>query len=169
MHTTTYFPKVRRMLLFDGPLLLTPFGQLPRCFAGTLLLSLCLLLRPSLKFWSVGATLMRFTWTYVTVRRILVSNFGMTCNSLREFYTLDWSLHVCALPENGLRRRQCPEIRNPIVVHQKTDVKMNFVTISYHFFSQVAPFDRDKHLRRILFLSNFPSSIWPQHFCHYSI
>ena len=38
------------------------FGQLPRCFAGTLLLPLCLLLRPILKFWSVGAALMRFTW-----------------------------------------------------------------------------------------------------------
>ena len=37
----------------------TFFGQLPRCFAGTLLLPLCLL-RPILKFWSVGATLMRF-------------------------------------------------------------------------------------------------------------
>ena len=35
----------------------TPFGQLPRCFAGTLLLPLCLLLRPILKFWSVGAAL----------------------------------------------------------------------------------------------------------------
>ena len=28
---------------------------------------------------------MRFTWTNVTQRRILVSNFGMTCNSLCEF------------------------------------------------------------------------------------
>ena len=38
------------------------FDQLPRCFAGTLLLPLCLLLRPILKSWSVGATLMKFTW-----------------------------------------------------------------------------------------------------------
>ena len=30
------------------------FGQRPRCFAGTLLLPLCLLLRPIFKFWSVG-------------------------------------------------------------------------------------------------------------------
>ena len=81
------------------------FGQLPRCFAGTLLLPLCLLLRPILKFWSVGATLMRFTWTNVTERGVLVSNFGMTCNSLCEYHTLDWFPHVCALQENRLRRR----------------------------------------------------------------
>ena len=30
---------------------------------------------------------------------------------------------------------------------------MNFDPISYHFFSQVALFDRGKHLRRILFLA----------------
>ena len=42
-----------------------------RCFAGTLLLPLCLLLRLVLKFWSVGATLMRFTWTNVTERGIV--------------------------------------------------------------------------------------------------
>ena len=29
---------------------------------------------------------------------------------------------------------------------------MNFVPICYHFFSQVSPFDRDKHLRQILSL-----------------
>ena len=79
-------------------------GHLPRCFAGTLLLPLCLLLRPILKFWSVGAALLRFTWANVSERRILVSNFGVMRNSLRGSYTLDWSLHVCALPENGLRR-----------------------------------------------------------------
>ena len=74
-------------------------------FAGTLLLPLCLLLRQILKFRSVGAPLMRFTWTNVTERGILVSNFSVMCNSLREFHTLDWFQHVCALPENRLRRR----------------------------------------------------------------
>ena len=59
----------------------------------------------SLKFRSVGATLMRFTWTNVTERGILVSNFGMTCNSLYELHTLDRLRHVSALPENRLRRR----------------------------------------------------------------
>ena len=80
-------------------------GQLPRCFAGTLLLPLCLLLRPILKFWRVGATLMRFTWAKKSERRILVSNFSVTRNSLCEFHTLDWFLHVCALLENRLRWR----------------------------------------------------------------
>ena len=48
---------------------------------------------------------MRFTWTNVTERGILVSNFSMTRNSLLELYTLDRFQHVSALPENGLRRR----------------------------------------------------------------
>ena len=93
-----FFPKVRRMLLFLAPLSFCTFGQLPRCFAGTLLLPLCLFLRPILKFWNVGAALMRFTWANISERRILVSNFSVTCNSFREFHTLDWFLHVWALP-----------------------------------------------------------------------
>ena len=99
------FPKVRRMLLFDAPVILTHFGQLPRCSAGTLLLPLCLFLWTILKFRSVGATLMRFTWTNEPNEGILVSNFGMTCNSLCELHTLDRLRHVSALPENRLRRR----------------------------------------------------------------
>ena len=83
------------------------FGQLPRCFAGTLLLPLYLLLRPILKFWSVGATLMRFRWANIYSSegfwsRILVSR---AINSLCKSHTLDWFPHVCALPENRLRRR----------------------------------------------------------------
>ena len=101
MQADTYFPKVGRMLLFLAPSsFLNSLGQLPRCFAGTLLLPLCLLLRPILKFWSVGDALMRFTWANLSERRILVSNFGMTCNSLRELHTLNWILHVSALPED---------------------------------------------------------------------
>ena len=46
------------------------------------------------KFWSVGAALMKFTWANISERRILVSSFSVTRNSFREFYTLDWSLHV---------------------------------------------------------------------------
>ena len=87
------FSGMRRMLLFGAR------------FAGTLLLPLCLLLRPILKFRSVEATLVRCTWTNVTERGILVSNFGMTCNSLCELHTLDRLRHVSALPENRLRRR----------------------------------------------------------------
>ena len=64
-----------------------------------------LLLRPILKFCSVGAALMRFTWANESERGILVSNFSVTRNSLCESHTLDWSRHVCALPDNRLRRR----------------------------------------------------------------
>ena len=84
---------------------------------------------------------MRFTWTNETERGILVSNFGMTCSSLCELHTLDLLRHVGALPENSAA--SCPEIRNPIVAHQITDVSMNFVPISYHLSSQVSLIDRD--------------------------
>ena len=47
---------------------------------------------------------MRFTWANVSERKIWVSNFSVTRNSFYEFNTLDWSLHVRALPENELRR-----------------------------------------------------------------
>ena len=50
------------------------FGQLPRCFAGTLLLPFCRVVRRILKFRSVKAELMRFA-KYV-----------------REFHALDWFL-----------------------------------------------------------------------------
>ena len=83
MQASTYFPKVRRnAALFFLLQFFDAFGQLPRFFTGTLLLPLCLLLRPILKFWSVGATLMRITWANVSERRILVSNFRVTRNSL---------------------------------------------------------------------------------------
>ena len=51
-----------------------------------------------LKFWNVGATLMRFTWTNHSERRIWVSNFCVTCDGFCELNTLDWFLHVGALP-----------------------------------------------------------------------
>ena len=106
MQASTNFPKVRRMLLCFSPVIKNTFGQLPRCFAGQSLLPLCLLLRPILKFWSVGATLMRFTWANHSKRWILVSNVGMTCNGFSESNTSDWLPHVWALPQNrcGLRR-----------------------------------------------------------------
>ena len=76
----------------------TPFGQLPRCFAGHL--ALATLSPPEtdpqiLESWGcpdevhLGKSIRA---------KDLVSNFSVTCNSLREFHTLDWFLHVCALP-----------------------------------------------------------------------
>ena len=69
---------------------ITLLASFHAAFAGILLLPLCLLLRPILKFWSFGAALMRFTWANISERRILVSKFSVTCNSFPEFHTLDW-------------------------------------------------------------------------------
>ena len=59
---------------------------------------------------------MRFTWANVSERRILVSNFSVTRNSLRELHTLDRFRHVSALPKNRLRRFHVLKLRNPIAV-----------------------------------------------------
>ena len=92
-------------------------------------------------------------------KRILVSNFCVTCNSLFEFHTLDWLRHVGALPENRLRRLSCPETRNPNCLaseHWRLDEFCpNFSSL---LFTGCPGFDRDKHLRQILFLANFPFS-----------
>ena len=81
------------------------FGHLPRCFAGTLLLPFCLLLRSIFKFGNFGDTLMRSTWANICERLILLSNLSVTCNSFSEFQTLDWFLlHVWALPQDRLRQ-----------------------------------------------------------------
>ena len=58
------------------------FCQLPRCFAGTFLLPLSLLVRPILKFWSVGDALLRFTWAIISERMIFVTNLSVTRNGL---------------------------------------------------------------------------------------
>ena len=91
----------------------------------------------SSKIWSAGATLMRFTWANISERRILVSNFGVTCNSLCEFHTLDRLRHVGALPEKILRRRHVLKCATQLPCIRK---------LTFVFFSQVSPFDRDKHI-----------------------
>ena len=68
---------------------LNTFGQPSRCFTGTLLLPFRLLLRPILKFWSIGVTLMRFAWANHSERRIFVSNVSVTYKRIREFYASD--------------------------------------------------------------------------------
>ena len=108
------FPKVRKMLLFLAPF---KFNTLLASFAGTLLLPLCLLLRPILKCWRVGAALMRFTWANQSERRILVSNFCVTCNSFCDFYTSDRFPYVSDLPENKHRRLHVLKDATPIVVN----------------------------------------------------
>ena len=63
---------------------------------------------------------MRFTWTNVTERGILVSNFSMTRNSLLELYTLDRLVSACLISSVRLAitsAAPCLEGRNPIVVY----------------------------------------------------
>ena len=59
----------------------------------------------SSNFGALGLRWFRFTWANISERRILLSNFSVTRNSFCEFHTLHWFRHVCALPENRLRRR----------------------------------------------------------------
>ena len=94
------------MLLFGAPLILPHFWPASTLRRGHLALAtLSLLVNDPqiLERWGYAHEV--HTWTNVTERGILVSNFGMTCNSLCELHTLDWSRHVSALPENRLRRR----------------------------------------------------------------
>ena len=90
MQEGTYFPKVRRKLLFLAPLGLIHFWPASKLLREHLALA-TLSLRQILEFWGVGAALMRFTWANISERRILVSNFSVTRDSLRELYTLDLS------------------------------------------------------------------------------
>ena len=86
------------MLLFHAPLILTHFGPASTLLRGHLALATLSLPETDPHFLE--------RWGHAhDERRILVSNFSVTCNSLCEFHTLDWFPHVCALPENRLRRR----------------------------------------------------------------
>ena len=138
------------------------FGQLPRCFAGTSLLPLCLFLRPILKFWSIGVTLMRFAWANQSERRILVSNFSVTCNSFREFHTLDWFPYVRSSSAKSMKTSAapCPEIHNPIVVYPMicTQQVRDSTHDGCHALQRDAMFYHADHT----------SSTWLLHFCHHS-
>ena len=73
---------------------------------------------------------------------LTVGFLRILCNGLcaaQRFHTLDWFPHVCALPENRLRRRHVLTI----AVHQMIDVEMTFVPTSYHLSYQVSPIVRD--------------------------
>ena len=84
------------MLHFGAPLIKAHFWPASTLLRGHLAFATLSLLVNDPQILERWATLMRFTWTNVTERGILVSNFGMTCNSLCEFHTLDWSRHVGA-------------------------------------------------------------------------
>ena len=75
------------------------FGQLPRCFTGTLLLPLCLLLRPILKFRNVGATLMRFNWTKDNRAKDFRLEFW--CDAQQPLWILHFALVSACLYSSG--------------------------------------------------------------------
>ena len=81
-------------------------GHFPRCFAGTSLLPFRLFLRLVLKLWSIGVSLMRFTWANHSKRWILVSNVSMTYHGFSELNTSEWFPYVWALPQNRCRLRR---------------------------------------------------------------
>ena len=100
MQAGTCFPKVRRMLLFLAPIMLIHFWPASTLLRGHLALATLSLPETDpqiLERWGCADE--------VHLGKLLHANdFGMTCNSLCEFHTLDWFRHVCALPENRLRR-----------------------------------------------------------------
>ena len=65
----------------------TLLASLHAASKSTSLFPLFLFLKPILKFWSVGISLMRFTWANHSERRILNSNFSVAYNDFRELYT----------------------------------------------------------------------------------
>ena len=77
------------MLLFGAPLILTHFWPASTLLRGHLALATLSLLvnDPQISERWGYAHEVQFTWTNVTERGILVSNFGVTCNSLCELHT----------------------------------------------------------------------------------
>ena len=101
MQADTNFPKVRRMLLCLAPLNLIHFWQTSTLLRGPIALATLSLPETDpqiLERWrcayEVHLGKYVYIYMYISERRILVSNFSVTCNSLCEFYTLDWFLHV---------------------------------------------------------------------------
>ena len=96
------FQKVRRILLFGAPLIFST-----HCWPASTLLRGHLPLATLSPLETDPQILERWGYAdevhlgkYISERRILVSNFCMTRNSLCDFHTLDRLRHVSALPEN---------------------------------------------------------------------
>ena len=100
---STFFLKVRRMLFCSSQLILEYFWPTSTLLRGHLALATLSLPETEPQFLERGGYADEIHLGK-SERKILVSNFSVTCSSFREFYTLDWSLHVWALPENRLRR-----------------------------------------------------------------
>ena len=97
MKAGTSFPKVRRILRFHAPLILTHFWPAFTLLRGHLALANLspLEIDPQiLERLGYAHEVHRFTWTNITERKILVSNVRVTCNSLCKFLTLERFPHV---------------------------------------------------------------------------
>ena len=96
------------------------------------------------------------------IRKILVSNFSVTCNSFCEFYTFGL-ISACLSSSVRLTTTSaapCPERHNPIVVYSMicTQQVRDLTHDGCHDLQRVAPFDHAAHA----------SSTWLLHFCHHS-
>ena len=97
MQTSTYFPKVRRMLIFHAPWIFNTFWA--SCHAASRAPCSCHSVsswdRPS-NFGALGLRSWGSPGQINPSEGFFVSNFSATCNGLREFRTVDWLRHVCA-------------------------------------------------------------------------
>ena len=108
--------------LFHAPWVLDTLlaSLLAAPLAGTLLLPFRLFLRPILKFWSIGVTLMRMTWA----NHVQAMDFGLE-NVWCDVQQILWILHIgsvsICLSSSAKSMKTsaapCPVIHNPIVVY----------------------------------------------------
>ena len=152
-----FFPKVRRMLLFHAPSLLP----------------LCLLLWPILKFWSVGAALMRFTWANIRAK-----DSGLDFLAWRAVAFVNFTRWI-GFCMSGLFRKIdfggfMSWYTQPFVVHSMIGVHQVLVSTHdrYHAWHRVSPVCRDFcqgwQQVAVCFRADHSSSTWLLHFCHHS-
>ena len=168
MLTCTYFPKVRRMLLFHAPLIWTHFRPASTLLRGHLALATVSPLETDpqiLERWGYADEV--DLGKNISDRRILISNFSVTCNGFPPCLGSSVRLTTTSAAP-------CDEIRNTIVVFsmictQKVgDSTQNgchalqsVATLDHdlcHGWQRVAPFDPAAHT----------FTKWLLHFCHHS-
>ena len=162
MQAGTYFPKVRRMLLFHAPSILTLFWPASTLLRGHLALATLSPLEIDPQILERWATLMRFTWANISERRILSRILVSRAIAFVNFTRwIGFGMSV-----------SCLEIHNPIVVRSMIDVQKVLVSTHDHDSYLVAPIFRDFchgwQQVAIHFLANHSSSTWLLHSCHHS-
>ena len=146
MQVGTCFPKVRRMLLFHAPSILTHSASRAPCSCH------------SVSSWDRSSN-------FRALGQRQQGSPGQTWPS--------WISHVrlvSACPSSSgewTSAASCLEIRNPIILHQIIDVEMIFVPTSCHSSYHVSLMDRDIGRQRVLFHANHLSSA-QLHFGHHS-